>query len=363
MSMTANTLKTLTTGRLVFNFDKIDFSYSRLSRRRLLNWFLAELSFRFKSERAWAYPTHLQVEPGNKCNLRCPLCHVVTDGKPQGFLEFADFKNLMDEVGDTMLFLHFWGWGEPFLNQNFLSMIQYAKGKGIKIITSTNGHFFESENNVDALIDSGLDALIFAIDGVDGETYEKYRRRGSFDKVVEGLRLLVRRKRERKAMLPVVNLRMLVTRDNEDQVERMKLLARKWGVDVLTLKTLCSFDNEAAWKTILPRNLEYRRFGYDRDGNPIKIENPCKKPWNHPTVYRDGMVVPCDYYTGNRFNLGNAFSGNGEGFRRVWFGENFRSFRGRFARGDRGGLRCEGCSLNYADVTRCVSHAFPVETL
>jgi hypothetical protein len=57
MSMAADTLKTLTTGRRVFNFDKIDFSYSRISRKRLLNGFLAELSFRFQSERGWAYPT------------------------------------------------------------------------------------------------------------------------------------------------------------------------------------------------------------------------------------------------------------------------------------------------------------------
>lgn len=355
------TLKTFVTRRLVLTFDKIDFTYTGLSWKRLCNWFLAELSYVLKTERAWAYSTHLQIEPANVCNLRCPVCHIVTDDKPGGLLKFGDFRTLIDEVGDYLLFLHFWGWGEPFLNQDFFSMIRYAKDKGIKIITSTNGHFFEDEQNVDRLIHSGLDALIFALDGVDRETYEKYRHRGDFDKVLRGLQLLLRRKEERGVAFPVINLRMLVTKDNEDQVPLMKSFAKNIGVDVLTLKTLCSFDNEAEGKKLLPRSRGYRRFQYDDEGEPIRIENPCKKPWNHPTVYRDGTVVPCDYHTGQELSLGNAFARDGQGFRRVWFGEDFRQLRSRFLKGERTGLRCDDCALNFANVDRCVSHAFPIK--
>jgi radical SAM protein with 4Fe4S-binding SPASM domain len=351
-------IKALFTRRLVITFDKVDFTYTHLSWKRLRNWLLAELSYVMKSDRAWAYPTHLQVEPTNICNLRCPLCHVVTDNKPRGFLNFNDFKKLIDEVGDYLLFLHFWGWGEPFLNKDFFSMIRFAKDKAIKIITSTNGHFFENEENVDRLIDSGLDVLVFAMDGVDKETYEKYRQNGDFDKALRGLQLLLRRREERGASLPRINLRMLVTRDNEHQVSQMRDLAQKIGVDILTLKTLCSFDNKTKGGELVPCNQEYRRFEYDDRGKPIRKKNPCKKMWNHPTVYRDGTVVPCDYYTGQEFSLGNGFTIDGEGFQHVWFGKDFRQFRARFLNGERSGLRCENCSMNFADVDRCVSHAF-----
>ncbi len=358
MRRAVKAIQSFATRRLVITFDKVDFTYHCLSRRRLVNWFLTELSYVFKSGKAWAYPTHLQIEPGNICNLRCPLCHVVTDNKPQGFLSLDDFKKLINEVGDYLIFLHFWGWGEPFLNKDFLSMVEFAKDKGIQIISSTNGHFFETEQNVDQLIDSGLDVLIFAIDGTDRETYEKYRQKGDFDRAMRGLRLLVQRKRERGKCYPRINLRMLVTRDNENQVPEMRKFAQELGVDIFTTKTLCSFDNEATWKTILPRRRKYRRFEYDSSGQPIRIENPCKKPWNHPTVYRDGTVVPCDYHTGQEFSLGNVFGYADRGFGRVWFGEEFRRFRRRFSKGERSGLRCDDCSLNYADVDRCVSHAY-----
>ena len=355
-------IKALITQRLVLTFDKVDFTYTHLSGKRLLNWFLAESSYALKSDRVWAYPTHLQVEPTNVCNLRCPLCHIVTDNKSGGFLSLENFKRLIDETGDYLLFLHFWGWGEPFLNKDFFSMIQYAKNKGIKIITSTNGHFFEEEENIDRLIDSGLDALVFAVDGIDKGTYETYRKNGDFEKVLRGLQLLVRRRKERGVSLPLINLRMLVTRHNEQQVLQMRELAVKIGVDMLTLKTLCSFDNKTEGETLVPCNREYRRFEYDDKGKPIRKKNRCKKMWNHPTVYLDGTVVPCDYYTGHEFSLGNVFSANGQGFRRVWFGKDFRQFRARFLKGERSGLRCENCSMNFADVNRCVSHAFDLST-
>ncbi len=151
---------------------------------------------------------------------------------------------------------------------------------------------------------------------------------------------------------------MLVTRENEHQVEPMRSLAEKLGVDIFSLKTMCSFDNESHWETILPDNAVYRRFRYNQKGEPIRIKNPCKKPWNHPTIYRDGLVVPCDYNTGEEFNIGNMFTQSQNGFRSGWFGKRFNTVRKRFPREYEQGMRCSSCSLNYADVDRCVSHAF-----
>jgi MoaA/NifB/PqqE/SkfB family radical SAM enzyme len=357
-----NVLGTLFTRRLVLTFDKVDFVYPRLSGRRRRNWLLAELAWALKSDKVWAYPTLLQIEPCNVCNLRCPVCHSVTDGKPQGFLPLDDFKKIMDEVGDDILFLHLWGWGEPFMNKDFFSMVKYAKAKGVQIISSTNGHFFESHGNIDKLIDSGLDVLIVALDGADPETYEKYRLQGDFERVLSGLRQLVKAKREKGARSPRINLRMLVTRENEDQVEPMKALAREIGVEIFSLKTLCSFDNESKGAELLPCRPEFRRFSYGPEGEPIRTKNTCKKFWNHPTIYRDGTVVLCDYHMGNELSLGNLFDRDGRAnFGKIWFGQDFRRARAQVLKGDRQDTRCDSYALNYAGVDRCVSHAFGIE--
>lgn len=346
-------LKTVITRRLVFNFDKVEFTYSNLSWKRLKNWFLTELAYILKSDRVWALPTHLQIEPTNLCNLRCPVCHVVTDDKPRGNLDLERFRKVINEVGDYILLINLWGWGEPFINSDTLEMIRYAENKGIKVITSTNGHFFESKKDVDHLIDSGLSVLIFALDATDKETYNKYRHGGNFDRVLRGLQLLMLRREERGSLLPRVNLRMLVTRNNEDQVHQMKELAKRVGVDILTFKTLNVFDNEADGESLIPRNKEYRRFQYDDMDRPIKIENSCKKLWNHPVIYHDGVIAPCDYNTGQELSLGNIFN-NGQSFTEIWFGKEYRQLRARFSTGDREGLRCDSCVLNFATLDRCV---------
>ena len=341
------------TRRLVITLDRMEFVYKDLSWKRLTNWFLAETGYLLKRNLIRTYPTHLQIEPTDRCNLRCTVCHVVTDDKLRGMLTPENFRRVIDEIGDYLLVINMWGWGEPFLNPEIFSMIRYAKERGIKVITSTNGHFFDSDEAVDRLIDSGLDVLIFALDGVDRESYAKYRQGGDFDKVIQGLERLVRRRKERGAATPRINLRMVVTSDNEDQVPQMQKLASEAGVDAFSFKTMNSFDNKDDGDSLVPHNKAYRRFSYDEAGEPIRTKNTCKKFWNHMTIYRDGLVVPCSFHTGRDLAFGNVFNGDTT-CTRIWFGEEYRNLRSRFAAGDLAGLRCENCVLSFADLDRSV---------
>lgn len=338
-------------------FDKIPFYFTNLSWKRLINWFVAESICRLKSPFVLAYPTLFQIEPTNLCNLRCPMCYTTSDSRPRNSMTLQAFKRVIDEIGDYTLLLQLWGWGEPFINQDFCRMIRYAKTKGMKIITATNGHFFVNEQNVDDLIDSGLDVLMFALDGVDAETYEKYRHRGDFDRVVNGLKLLNQRKRQRNAVLPLINLRMVVTRDNEAQTDQIKEMGLEIGADVLTFKTLWNINSNAAIEPLLPENPKYRRARYNRDGEAIRIPNSCRRLWNNPVVYRDGTVVPC-YFHSSDYSLGNVFSAGDRGVRRVWFGRTYAKRRLQFAKGQTAGTPCSDCALNFAEVDRFASHAF-----
>src|SRR3989304_1777545 len=140
LSEIVQTIRAFRTGRLVLEFDKIPFYYRDLTWKRLINWFLAESLYRVRSPFVVAYPTLLQIEPTNQCNLRCPMCYTVADRRPRDSMTFEEFKRVIDEVGDYTLLLQLWGWGEPFLNKDFCRMIRYAKTAGIKTITATNGH-------------------------------------------------------------------------------------------------------------------------------------------------------------------------------------------------------------------------------
>lgn len=150
---------------------------------------------------------------------------------------------------------------------------------------------------------------------------------------------------------------MVVTRDNEYQADQMKKLGEEVGADVLTFKTLWNIDMSADIETLLPENPEYRRARYKQGGEAIRIPNSCRRFWNNPVVYRDGTVVPC-YFHSAGYSLGNVFSEDSHGVRRVWFGRLYNKLRLQFVKQQLVDSPCSRCVLNFAEVDHFASHAF-----
>src|SRR5688500_17730381 len=84
-----------------------------------------------------------------------------------------------------LLWLIFYSQGEPYINPKFLDMVKYAHKRGIYTITSTNGHFLNSEN-ARKTVESGLDRILISIDGSTQEVYEQYRKEGHLETVLDG---------------------------------------------------------------------------------------------------------------------------------------------------------------------------------
>ncbi len=343
--------------RIVLKSDGIPYCFTNVSRRKVINAIVTETSVYFKPLRAWGMPVHLQVEPSAHCNLACALCPV-TKGldRLQGNMDLALFKKLLDETGDYVFTLLLWDWGEPFVNPRVFEMIAYAKAKGVKVISSTNGHLFTHVEQADQLIRSGLDTIIFAIDGVTQETYERYRQGGKLATALDGIRMVVARKKALGSRTPLVNFRFIVTAHNEHEIPQVKELVPRLGVDVLTLKTLNPFlgdpyaDREEAnleeGASQVPESAKYRRFKPERDGEmPKRLRHsPCKHLWRNPSVHWDGTVCPCSFDPREKYSLGSLQSLS---FREIWQGEAYRGLRRRFRFNWRAVPLCADCSYAY----------------
>ncbi|MBW1860478.1 MAG: radical SAM protein [Deltaproteobacteria bacterium] len=162
-----NAVKALMTRSVRIDCDRIPYQFHNVPMKKIVNWIIVEVSIFFKPERPWGWPTHLQIEPSTLCNLRCAFCPVTTGlGRPTGLMGFDMFKKLIDEVGEYVFLLLLWDWGEPFLNPSVYDMISYAKERNIRIVSSTNGHLFSRGDHADKLVRSGIDSIIFAVDGI-----------------------------------------------------------------------------------------------------------------------------------------------------------------------------------------------------
>jgi radical SAM protein with 4Fe4S-binding SPASM domain len=350
-------LQGLARRRVDLKANAIPYRFSDLPRRKVINAILAEGSVYRKPSRPWAMPTHLQVEPSAHCNLHCALCAVTTGlGRPQGHMDLELFKRLLDETGDYVFTLIFFDWGEPFVNPDAFEMIAYAKTKRVKVIASTNGHIFTRKEKADQLIRSGLDSIIFAIDGVTQETYERYRQGGTLATALAGLRMVTERKKALGSKTPLVNFRFIAMAHNEHEIPLVKKLAPSLGADALTFKTVNPFlgdtyaDREQAETErgllYLPKDERYRRFKLDpRTGRPRRRRrNPCRQLWTTPSIHWDGTICPCTFDSRERYPLGNL---NEQSFREIWQGEAYRELRRRF-RSDRDRLElCADCTYAY----------------
>ncbi|MBT3345138.1 MAG: radical SAM protein [Gemmatimonadetes bacterium] len=302
----------------------------------------------------WGRPFMMMVEPTNFCNLKCPLCPSGNGQmeRDRGNMDLDSYRRLIDEVRDHVLLLMLWNQGEPFINKGFLEMVRYARDQSIPVMTSTNGHFVRTIEQALEVVDSGLSEIIISLDGVDQETYERYRVGGSLEKVLDGARLLAQAKVMRASSTPLVNMQFIVFRHNEGDLARAEELAHELSADKFLIKTAQVYDTSEA-STFLPEEELFRRYEADPDeakgddelrvkGQPSK---GCKVLWYSSMVNWNGDVAPCCFDKDVDYGMGDAF--NGQSFAQIWQDAPYKAFRQRILDDRMSVDMCRNCSEGY----------------
>ena len=293
----------------------------------------------------WGLPMSISFEPTTSCNLRCPECPsgLRDFSRPTGMLEQKFFRDTIDDIYKDILYLIFYFQGEPYLNRNFLEMVQYASSKGIYTATSTNAHYLTDEV-AKRTVESGLDRLIISIDGTTQEVYKQYRRGGNLEKVIAGARNIVKWKKELKSKTPFVFFQFLVVKPNEHQVEDIKKLAEEVGVDEVRFKTAQVYDYENDPNQLIPVNEKFSRYKKDKQGNFIsknKMANHCWKLWHANVITWDGMVVPCCFDKDAKHQLGDL---KNQSFKDIWQSDKYKHFRKELMTSRKNIDICANCS-------------------
>jgi len=267
------------------------------------------LSIVLKQPKRWGYPVSISIEPTATCNLHCPECPSGT-GKLKRFkgnIDFELYKKIIDETAPYLLNLILYFQGEPFLNKEIFRLIEYsAIQKNVYTSISTNGHFLDSET-AKRTVKSGLDKLIISLDGSDQETYEKYRKNGDLETVVQSIKNIVERKEKLKSKTPYVVIQFLVFKFNEYQIPEIKRLSKELGVDKLELKSaqIYDFENDTEF---IPLNTKYSRYKKNESGKyciKSKLKNKCKRLWEASVITNTGEVLPCCFDKDAKYSSGN----------------------------------------------------------
>jgi MoaA/NifB/PqqE/SkfB family radical SAM enzyme len=309
---------------------------------------------------------NVSIEVTHRCNLRCAMCfqRKRTDGA--GELTEAELLRLVDGLPPWTI-VTFTG-GEPFMRPDFRAVLRHAlTRRRCNILTNAE---LVTDQDIASFVDGGLALIGVSIDGL-GDTHDGIRRkRGLFAKAAEVLRKIAERKKLKRTMFPLIDVKTVILKENLGELEGIHAFANGLGADFFSLSLQKLSDrqfNEPYYSDLekdifaCPPNpppaltaaeletLLGQLDAMDRAGGPVKTRfypynmlgagavkkyyaddiapgdfAPCGVPWSLACVSPYGDVFPCLSY-----KAGNVRE---EPLAKIWNGERMRAFRARLGK-------------------------------
>ncbi len=185
-------------------------------------------------------PRALLIETVGACNLICPGCDraSIEGNRRKLSIDYPDFTRIVDQLSPNLRYVEFYVGGENWAQARAADMVRYLRDRNpaCYIQSSTNGMFFHTDERARACVESGLDLLVFSIDGARQDVYEKGKGNGDLERVLDGLRRVLRHRAELGRTTPMVIWRYILYEWSgaPEQMEEARRMAREIGVDHLT---------------------------------------------------------------------------------------------------------------------------------
>ena len=264
------------------------------------------------------FPLHLDIEITSYCNLACPMCprtHRVELGKWENrMMKFETFKKIIDEGADKGLrAINLNNFGESFYNKNIIKMIEYAKSRGVlDIMLHTNGTVMD-ENLAEQVIKSGLDRIIFSVDSISKDIYEKIRINAKFEDTVEKVKTFYKVKEKLNAKKPIIRVSMVRMKENDHEAKDFE---KFWGPYADEI-TYTDYRNQDGLDKV-------DRYTRSRKENK---SYSCPALWQRLTINATGEVTACCRDAGKRLTLGKLEEKNNSSLTDIWNGKNLKEAR------------------------------------
>lgn len=238
------------------------------------------------------FPTRFAVEVTAECNLKCYMCHHPNMIRPKGRMPFELWKKCADQVAEISPSTQCWFsfCGEPLLEPELLiKMIKYGKSVGLKSVNINTNGMLLTPNLAVPIIESGVDLIVFGIDGFAAETFEKIRVEAKRDIVYANVEHLLKVRKE-YGNKPEIQVQFIEMEENKHEFEEFKNYWLKRGATIKARKML-------SWGGQFETHLQV----------PNEERIPCPWACTMMHVFWDGRVPRCPGDTEGQEGSGNAW--------------------------------------------------------
>jgi MoaA/NifB/PqqE/SkfB family radical SAM enzyme len=138
-----------------------------------------------------AFPWKLWIYTNYDCNLRCQYCVARSSpNAPRRAIGLANVRRIIDESTELGFVHAFFTGGEPFLLPDIYDMLAYSSAR-LQTTVLTNAMLLHG-TRLEKLVAVANDRLVVqvSLDGGRPEDHDAYRGTGTWEKTVEGIKLL-----------------------------------------------------------------------------------------------------------------------------------------------------------------------------
>lgn len=259
------------------------------------------------------FPNILNVEPTNRCNLKCVYCPRERASKGTGLMEWGLFTRIIDEACEykKLIMLNFHKDGESFLHPRFFDMVRYAKKKDVaKTIHINTNALPWTDKVIDDIIDSGLDDITVSLDAARRETYKKHKGVDCLFLAEKNVRLLLEKRKKRGMSRPLVRAKIMEFESISR--EEMEEFFDKWE-GVADFVQVTGIHN---WSGAIK--------GVKVTDERSQVRYPCVIMWYSLVVNWNGQATVCSVDWNTEIQVGNV---NNESIHRIWQSPELKAVR------------------------------------
>lgn len=143
-------------------------------------------------------PKEVAIETVFGCNLSCTMCFVdQPTWRQKGVMSMEMFEQIVNELkpyASEIEKFDLFALGEPMLDKHLFERIRMVRAAGFRnLAIATNADLLDDKKQ-EALLESGIDTVIFSIDGIKKETHEKIRIGVDFDRVMVNCKSIIHKR-------------------------------------------------------------------------------------------------------------------------------------------------------------------------
>ena len=198
-------------------------------------------------------PAIVDISITQKCNLHCDYCSASAgpNAETNNEMSLDDYRRLFKELDDLHVLRVSISGGEPLIREDFFDILEEACKYDYATVINTNGTLITDELAY-KLTKYSFDRICVTLDGSCAEIHEYHRGKGTFNKVLEGIKIL------QKYNLPVSTLFTLNEKNVEDLINAIRF-NEALGMDYMTVMVVCP-TGRATDKNVVSKEKWYPLF-------------------------------------------------------------------------------------------------------